>query len=214
MKLYFSPKSGHSHRARLFLSLLGAEFELVEVDLATRQHKSADFLRLNSFGQVPLLEEDGIAIADSNAILVYLARKFDRTDWYPDDALGAARVQRWLSIAAGQLVQGPASARLVTLFAAKIDAQTSIDRSHALLGVIEAELNQTGWLAADHPTVADIAIYSYVARAPEGNVDLDEYPRVRAWLERIENLPGFVPFAVHPVGLYAPGAPLAHLVTA
>ncbi len=150
MKLYFSPKSGHSHRARLFLSLLGAEF--------------------------------------------------DRTDWYPDDALGAARVQRWLSIAAGQLVQGPASARLVTLFAAKIDAQTSIDRSHALLGVIEAELNQTRWLAADHPTIADIAIYSYVARAPEGNVDLDEYPRVRAWLERIENLPGFVPFAVHCAG--------------
>lgn len=211
MKLYYSPKSGHSHRARLFLSLLGAEFELVEVDLAARQHKSADFLRLNAFGQVPVLEDGGTAIADSNAILVYLARKFGRTDWYPDDAPGAARVQRWLSVAAGQLIQGPASARLVNLFGAKIDAQAAIDRAHALLAVIETELKQSGWLAADHPTIADIALYSYVARAPEGNVALGAYARLSAWLEQIENLPGFVPFKVHPVGLYAPGGPLAHL---
>ncbi|MGE3689743.1 MAG: glutathione S-transferase family protein [Novosphingobium sp.] len=213
MKLYHSPKSGHSHRARLFLSLLGAEFELVEVDLAARQHKSADFLRMNTFGQVPVLEDDGSVIADSNAILVYLARKFGRTDWYPDDALGAARAQRWLSVAAGQLVQGPASARLVTLFGAKIDAQAAIDRSHALLALIETELELTGWLAADRPTIADVSLYSYVARAPEGNVDLTAYQRIRAWLERIEALPGFVPFAVHPVGLYAPGALLGHFAT-
>lgn len=211
MKLYYSPKSGHSHRARLFLSLLGVEFELVEVDLAARQHKSTEFLRMNPFGQVPVLEDEGMAIADSNAILVYLARKYSRADWYPDDAIGAARVQRWLSVAAGQLVQGPASARLVTLFGAKIDAQAAIDRAHALLAVIEIELEQTGWLAAGHPTIADISFYSYVARAPEGNVALDDYPRILKWLERIEDLPGFAPFAVHPVGLYAPGAPLEHI---
>lgn len=211
MKLYHSPKSGHSHRARLFLSLLGVEFELVEVDLAARQHKSPEFLRLNAFGQIPVLEDEDVAIADSNAILVYLARKFGRSDWYPDDALGAARVQRWLSVAAGQLVQGPASARLVTLFGASIDAQAAIARSHALLAIVEAELAQSGWLVADHPTIADIAMYSYIARAPEGNVALDDYPRVRTWLEQIEALPGFVPFAIHPVGLYAADAPLAHL---
>lgn len=211
MKLYFSPKSGHAHRARLFLSLLGAAFELVEVNLAARQHKSEAYLRMNPFGQVPVLEDGDVTIADSNAILVYLARKFGRDDWYPDDALGAARVQRWLSVAAGQLVQGPANARLVTLFGAKIDAETAISRAHALLAVVEAELAATGWLAADRPTIADIALYSYIARAPEGNVALDGYPAVQAWLARIEALPGFVPFAIHPVGLYAPGAPLAHL---
>jgi len=214
MKLYYSPKSGHSHRVRLFLSLIGAVFDLIEVDLAARQHKSADFLKMNAFGQVPVLEDDGVAIADSNSILVYLARKFGRTDWYPEDALGAARVQRWLSVAAGQLAQGPASARLVTLFGAKIDADAAIARAHALLGLMDAELAQSGWLAADHPTIADIALYSYVARAPEGNVALDDYAHVRAWLERIEALPGFVPFAIHPVGLYAPGASLAKLATA
>lgn len=213
MKLYYSPKSGHSHRVRLFLSLIGAAFDLIEVDLAARQHKSADFLKMNAFGQVPVLEDDGVAIADSNAILVYLARKFDRTDWYPDDALGAARVQRWLSVAAGQLAQGPASARLVTLFGAKIDADSAIARAHALLALMDAELAPSGWLAAERPTIADIALYSYIARAPEGNVALDDYPHVRAWLGRIEALPGFVPFAIHPVGLYAPGAPLAKLAT-
>ena len=214
MKLYYSPKSGHSHRVRLFLSLIGAAFDLIEVDLAARQHKSADFLKMNAFGQVPVLEDDGVAIADSNSILVYLARKFGRTDWYPEDALGAARVQRWLSVAAGQLAQGPASARLVTLFGAKIDADAAIARAHALLGLMDAELARSGWLAADHPTIADIALYSYIARAPEGNVALDDYAHVRAWLERIEALPGFVPFAIHPVGLYAPGASLAKLATA
>lgn len=214
MKLYYSPKSGHSHRVRLFLSLIGAAFDLIEVDLAARQHKSADFLKMNAFGQVPVLEDDGVAIADSNAILVYLARKFDRTDWYPDDALGAARVQRWLSVAAGQLAQGPASARLVTLFGAKMDADAAIARAHALLALMDAELAPSGWLAAERPTIADIALYSYIARAPEGNVALDDYPHIRAWLERIEALPGFVPFAIHPVGLYAPGAPLAKLATA
>ena len=213
MKLYYSPKSGHSHRVRLFLSLIGAAFDLIEVDLAARQHKSADFLKMNAFGQVPVLEDDGVAIADSNAILVYLARKFDRTDWYPDDALGAARVQRWLSVAAGQLAQGPASARLVTLFGAKIDTDSAIARAHALLALMDAELAPSGWLAAERPTIADIALYSYIARAPEGNVALDDYPHVRAWLGRIEALPGFVPFAIHPVGLYAPGAPLAKLAT-
>lgn len=213
VKLYFSPRSGHSHRARLFLSLLDVPFDLIEVDLAARQHKSADFLRMNALGQVPVLEDDGVAIADSNAILIYLARKFGRADWYPDDAVGAASVQRWLSVAAGQLVQGPASARSVTLFGAKIDAQAAIERAHALLTVIEAALTHTGWLAADRPTIADIALYSYVARAPEGNVALDLYPRIQAWLERIEALPGFVPFAIHPVGLYAPGGSLAHLAT-
>lgn len=203
------PLKSAIHKVRssigVFLSLLGVEFDLVEGDLAARQHKSADFLRINAFGQISVLEDDRVAIADSNAILVYLARKYGRTDWYPDDVLDAARVQRWLSVAAGQLVQGSASARLVTLFGAKIDAQTAIDRAHALLTLIETELEQTGWLAVDRPMIANVSLYSYVARAPKANVALDEYPRIRAWLEQIEVLPGFVLFAAHPAGLYALG---------
>lgn len=203
MKLYFHPLSGHAHRARLFLSLLGQPFELIEVDLAKGEHKQPEFLKLNGFGQVPVLVDGETVIADSNAILVYVARKFGKTDWLPEDAVGGAKVQRWLSVAAGQLAFGPAAARLITVFGAKFNADEVIARAHALYNVLDGELAARKWLAADHITVADVAIYSYTARAPEGNIDLSAYPNVRAWLERIEKLPGFVDFVKTPVGLAA-----------
>ncbi|HCK18745.1 MAG TPA: glutathione S-transferase [Thalassospira sp.] len=194
MKLYHHPISGHAHRARLFLGLLGLEHELVGVDLANGAHKSPEFLKLNPLGQVPVLEDGDKVITDSNAIMVYLAKKTGATNWLPEDAEGAARVQRWLSIAAGQIAFGPAAARLITLFGAPFDADEVISRAHAVLGNIEDHLKTNDWLAASHPTIADVALYSYVARAPEGNVDLAAYGKVRDWLKRIEDLPGFVPF--------------------
>ncbi|KZB70568.1 MULTISPECIES: glutathione S-transferase family protein [Thalassospira] len=194
MKLYHHPISGHAHRARLFLGLLGLEHELVEVDLANGAHKSPEFLKLNPLGQVPVLEDGDKVITDSNAIMVYLAKKTGATNWLPEDAEGAARVQRWLSIAAGQIAFGPAAARLITLFGAPFDADEVISRAHAVLGNIEDHLKTNDWLAASHPTIADVALYSYVARAPEGNVDLAAYGKVRDWLKRIEDLAGFVPF--------------------
>ena len=203
MKLYFHPISGHAHRARLLLSLIGAEAEIVEVDLAKGEHKSPEYLAKNRFGQVPLLEDDGQFIADSNAIMVYAAKKFGRTDWLPEDALGAARVQRWLSVAAGQIAFGPSAARLVTIFKAAFNPDEVIARAHAVLALIEAELEGRKWIAADRPTIADIALYSYIARAPEGNVDLAAYANVKLWLARIEGLSGFVEFGRTPVGLAA-----------
>jgi glutathione S-transferase len=203
MKLHHHPLSGHAHRARLFLSLIGADFELVEVDLSKGAHKAPAFLALNRFGQVPVLEDDGVVIADANAILVYLAKKFGKTDWLPADAVAAAAVQRWLSVAAGEIAFGPAAARLITVFGAGFNAAEVIARAHGILTLLDAELTSRDWIAADHPTIADIALYSYTARAPEGNVSLGAYPAVQAWLKRIEALPGFVAFVNTPVGLAA-----------
>jgi glutathione S-transferase len=203
MKLYVHPISGHAHRARLFLSLIGAEVEIVEVDLAKGEHKSSEYLAKNRFGQVPILEDGGAAIADSNAIMVYAAKKLSRTDWLPEDPAGAAAVQRWLSVAAGQIAFGPAAARLVTIFKAGFNPEEVIARAHAVLALIEAELEGRDWIAADRATIADIALYSYIARAPEGNVDLSAYTNVKRWLARIESLPGFVEFGRTPVGLEA-----------
>lgn len=203
MKLYHHPLSGHSHRARLLVSLLGLPHELVEVDLKAGAHKSPDFLKLNPFGQVPVLDDAGIIVADSNAILVYLAKKAGRGDWLPEDAAGAAAVQRWLSVAAGEVAYGPAAARLITVFGATFNADEVIGRAHVLLARLENHLSTQDWLVGDHPTIADVAIYSYVAQAPEGNVDLSGYPSVKAFLGRIEQLPGFVPFVQTPVGLAA-----------
>lgn len=201
--LHRFPLSGHAHRAELFLSLLGLDATLVDVDLRGGAHKRPDFLRLNRFGQVPVLQDGDDVIADSNAILVYLARKYGGEQWLPADPLQAANVERWLSVAAGQLASGPARARLITVFGARYNADDTIAQAHALLQVVEDELQGRDWLVGARPTIADVAIYTYVAHAPEGNVSLDAYPSIRAWLARVEALPGFIPMAVTPVGLRA-----------
>jgi len=206
MKLYHFPLSGHAHRAHLFLSLIGAPHEVVNVDLKNGQNKTPEYLNMNRFGQVPVLEDEGKYIADSNAILVYAAKKFGKSDWLPEDPAGAAAVQRWLSVAAGQVAFGPAAARLITVFGAKFNPEEVIARAHNLLKVIETELTGRDWIALDHPTIADVALYSYIAHAPEGNVDLAPYPQVRAWLGRIEGLKGFVPMPQTAVGLRAADA--------
>ncbi|MBA4284022.1 MAG: glutathione S-transferase [Xanthomonadaceae bacterium] len=203
MKLYAHPLSGHSHRAQLFLSLLGQPAEIIEIDLAKGAHKSPEFLAINRFGQVPVLVDGAVTIADSNGILVYLAKKLGRTDWLPEAPLEAAAVQRWLSVAAGQIAFGPAAARLITVFGAKFNAEEVIARAHAVLKVIDSELLGQPWITGATPTVADVALYSYIARAPEGNVDLAAYANVRNWLARIEALPGFVPFRKTAVGIAA-----------
>jgi glutathione S-transferase len=203
MKLYHHPLSGHAHRARLFLSLLGVPHEAVEVDLKAGAHKRPEFLALNPFGQVPVLDDDGTVVPDANAILVYVARKLGRTDWLPQDAAGEAAVQRWLSVAAGELAYGPAAARLITVFGASFRPEEVIGRAHTLLSRLEAHLVGRDWLVGARPTIADVALYSYLARAPEGNVDLSGYPSVAAFLRRIEDLPGFLPFARTPAGLTA-----------
>jgi glutathione S-transferase len=194
IKLYGFPFSGHAHRISLFLSLLGLPSEYVKIDLPGKQHKTPEFLALNAFGQVPVIDDGGVILADSNAILVYLATKYGDAGWLPQDPLGAATVQRWLSVAAGPLAQGPALARVAQLFAKKADAD-AIARAHALLPIMDAELSKHAFLAGEKLTIADIANYTYVAHAPEGGVALDDYPHVRAWIARIEALPGFVPMA-------------------
>jgi len=159
---------------------------------------------LQSLTVRPVLDDDGTIIADSASILIYIAKKRGLTEWLPSDPDGAAAVQRWLSVAAGQIAFGPAAARLITVFGAGFNAEEVIGRAHAVLKNIDDELATKKWIiGGDHPTIADVALYSYIARAPEGNVDLAAYANVDAWLKNIEALPNFVPFVQTPVGLAA-----------
>ena len=201
IRLHGMALSGHCHRVALFLSLLGLAYENVQVDLTTGAHKKPEFLALNAFGQVPVLQDGDVTLTDSNAILVYLEGRYAPGKWLPRDPLGAARVQRWLSVAAGPLAFGPAAARVIQLFKRPDDPALLIARANNLLTVMEQELAAQPFLAGDKPTLADVANYSYIARAPEGNVSLEPYPHVRAWLGRIEALPGFVPMLKSPIGL-------------
>ncbi len=202
--LYRHALSGHSHRVEALLSILGLAADIVDVDLVNGAHKQAAYLEKNSFGQVPVLEDGSDTLSDSNAILVYLASRYDAARrWLPEDIVAAAQVQRFLSVAAGKIAYGPAAARLVNVFGAALDHDHAINTAHAVLGDIEAHLQGRDWLVTDHPTIADIANYAYIAHAPEGDVSLDKYANIRAWLQRIEQLPGFVPMQSTAVGLAA-----------
>jgi glutathione S-transferase len=203
IKLYRHALSGHCHRVELLLNLLELPYERIDIDLRAREQKQPAFLQLNRFGQVPVIDDGGTVIADSNAILVYLAKRYDDGKWLPADPVGAAQVQRWFSVAAGPLATGPAAARRATVFGAPLDAQALIAQSHALLAIIEEELAEHDYLLGPTPTLADIACYSYIAHAPEGNVSLESYAHVRAWLSRIEQWPNFVAMQATAVGLAA-----------
>lgn len=198
--LYRNPKSGHCHRVELMLALLEIPYETLDLDMANGAHREPGYLAISPLGQVPAIDDNGITLADSNAIITYLVERYgDPATWIGSDPVEKAGVQRWLSIAAGEIAAGPCAARLVTVFGAPLDHEAAKAKGHALLTVMDAHLDGRDWLAADRPTLADIAGYSYIAHAPEGGVSLAPYPQVRAWLSRIEALPRFIGMARSPV---------------
>ncbi|KJV08785.1 glutathione S-transferase [Elstera litoralis] len=204
IRLHSFALSGHSHRATLLLSLLNLPYTDVPVDLKSGAHKTPAFLAMNPFGQVPVLEDGETVLFDSNAILVYLAQTYDpaRT-WYPQEPVAAARVQQWLSVAAGLIAFGPAAARLVTVFGAKLDHDRAKLIAAGVLSVLDGQLASRAFVTGPTPTVADVSLYAYIAHAPEGEVSLEPYPSIRAWLTRIEALPGFVAMPATKTGFAA-----------
>jgi len=192
IRVYHHPLSGHAHRVRLFLSLLALPFEAIEIDITKGEQKRPEFLSLNAFGEVPVIQDGGVTIADSNAILTYLAILYDESGrWLPRDAVGAAQVQRWLSVAAGPLVNGPGDARVNVLFGRPQNTRCG-EIATALFKRMDEHLAAESYLAGAHATIADVALYTYTAHAPEGGVSLQPYAQLRAWLRRIEALPNFI----------------------
>jgi glutathione S-transferase len=181
------------------------------VNIRAGEQFKPEFLAISPNNRIPAIVDhaplDGggpLSVFETGAILVYLARKIGPSHWLPSDPAREAEVQRWLSVAAGKIAYGACAARLITVFDAPFRAEEVIARAHATARVIEEVLGTSPWIAGtDEPTIADIALYSYIARAPEGNVTLTPYPRIGAWLRRIEHLPGFVPFARTRAGLEA-----------
>lgn len=193
MKLYDLTLSGNCYKARLFLSLIGQPVKLVPVNLLQGEHKQPSFLTINPRGQVPVLEDGNIRVVDSQAILVYLARRYADEVWYPQDALTQARVVGWLSFAANEMHHGPATARVGRLFRRPIDEPLTTSRAIAALQLVEQQLTEHAWVAVTAaPTIADLAVYPYAALAGEGGIDLGPYPAIRAWCSRIRELPGYI----------------------
>ncbi|WP_424968493.1 glutathione S-transferase family protein [Dinoroseobacter sp. S375] len=200
VKLYRNPKSGHCHRVELMMALLGVAYETIDLDMMNGAHKAPDYLKLSPLGQVPAIDDNGTILSDSNAILTYLVHRYgDAATWSGSTPVEKAEIQRWLSIAAGEIASGPAAARLANVFGAPLDREAAMAKAHKLFAVMDAVLGRQPFLAAQRPTLADIAAYSYVAHAPEGGVSLAGYPSIVAWIGRIEALPGFIPMARSPI---------------
>ncbi|PZV20078.1 MAG: glutathione S-transferase [Cyanobium sp.] len=194
LRLHGHELSGNSYKVRLLLELLGVHYDWIRVDLMAGEHKQPAFLALNPFAQLPVLEEDGTTLTDAQAILFFLAARQGDGLWLPTDPLEQARVVRWLSTAAGEVRQGPESARFHHLFGVKaIPIERATEKADFILEQLERHLSQRLWLELDRPTIADIAVFPYVALAGDGGIDLAPYPNVCAWIARIQALPGYVP---------------------
>lgn len=202
MKLYDYELSGNCYKVRLLMSLLGLKYESQIVEfMPNREHNAPWFLSVNPLGQLPVLEDEGHVQADSHAILMYLARKFDSTRrWLPDDAVRLAAVVRWFGVAES-MNSSLYAARLHETFELPVDLPWAQRRGRQLLQFMNdhlavEELNNNPWLCPGaHPTVADIACFPYAVLAEEGGVSLQEFPSVRRWLDRVKQLPGFIVMA-------------------
>lgn len=202
IRIYRHHLSGHSHRVELFASLAGIHVDLIDIDLAGGEHKQSAYLELNAFGQVPTIKDGDVILSDSNAILIYLAQTY-APEWYSAEPVTQALIQRFLSLAAGDIAFGPAAARLVNVFGAELDKARAAAIAERVFARLETHLDGRDWLVGDRPSIADLAIYSYTAKAPEGDVSLQPYPNIRRYLRDLESLPGFRPMASTPVGLAA-----------
>lgn len=196
LRLYTGLGSGNAYKPELLLRLLDVDYEPVPVSIPKGEHRSDAFLKLTPFGQIPVLVDGDDVYTDSHAILCYIARTYgdaaaDR--WFPVDAAGLARVMRWLSFSANEIQNGPTMARAAKLLRWPIDYDLAVQKSYRALRLLDAHLEGRDWLAASNPTVADIACYPYLLLADEGGIETEPFANVRAWMQRLETLPGFWP---------------------
>lgn len=198
LTLYGTPTSGHVHRVELLLLMLELPYAYVEAPAPVR--RSMEFLKLNPLGQIPVLSDGELVLCDSNAIMVYLVKRYaPHSAWLPEEPVAAAQVQRWLAIAAGELRYGPAAARMALQWGLPEDPVRAAEIADRLLRFMDAHLTGRSFLAAEQATLADLACYAYVAHAPEGGISLAPFPQVRAWLARVEALPRFKDMPILPL---------------
>ena len=197
MKLYNVTYSGNSYKVRLLLSQLGIPCEIIEIDILNGASRTAEFLKLNPNGRTPVLDDDGFVLAESNAILAYLARG---TKFLPDDRKKFALTLQWLFfeqyshepyIATSRfwLQHKPDSPEKTALLASKREG------GWAALKVMENHLAKNDFFVGDY-SIADIALFAYTHVADEGGFPLDDFSRIRNWLDRVRSHSSFIPMSV------------------
>lgn len=192
MKLYDFELSGNAYKVRLLLSFLKLEYERIPVSLKDGEQKFPEFLALNPMGQIPVLVDGELCLRDSQAILVYLARRYGGEQWLPTEAVAMGQIMQWLFTAGHEIQVGPAAARVFHLFGRPLDINHANQRSHDVLRLLDGQLKGRDWLALDRPTIADVACFPYIALTKDARIPLDLYVNVQTWIERFKQIPGFV----------------------
>lgn len=199
IKLYDYELSGNCYKVRLMLSILGLPYETENVEFfPSRQHKSEAFLQVNPLGQLPALQDGELVLRDAQAILVYLASRYDSSRrWYPTDKPETmGQIAMWLAFA-DSLTGSISTARLHDLFSYDFDVEECRQRAHQLLRILDEHLwfqesRGQEWLCTrDNPSIADIACFPYVMLSDQGGVSLIDYPAVRRWTDRVRRINGF-----------------------
>ncbi|WP_227340321.1 glutathione S-transferase family protein [Sphingopyxis sp. P8] len=189
IRLFGSPMSGNVHKVRMALAFLGIAWEEVTVDAAARQDEA--FRALNPMAQIPVYVEGDFVLRDSQAIAAYLAARHRPGEWDGRTPEERGAIAVWLSHAANEIFNGPALLRAEKLFDWSIDRERARAVAARILPVVDAHLASRQWLVGERLTIADIAASPYLALAPDGGIDLEEWPHIRDWTRRIAALPGF-----------------------
>ena len=196
MRLYDHASSGNAYKVRLLLAQLGIDYERVEMDIDAGATRTPAFLAMNPNGRIPLLElDDGRHLAESNAILCYLAHG---TPWLPEERWTRAKALEWMFFE--QYSHEPyiaVSRYILTHLPADSPRRAELPRlaprGVAALEVMDRHLAGADWFAGDAYSIADISLYAYTHVAGEGGFDLAPHRRVRDWLARCAAQPGHVP---------------------
>ena len=190
--LYDFVLSGSCYKVRLLLNILKLPHKIIDVDFIRKEHKTEDFLRINAFGELPVLTDGDLKLRDAQAILSYLARKYDPLDyWYPNDPAATGRISQWLSTG-GNEVMSASGARLVKKLFYPMNLQALQARAKNAFRIMDSHLDGRDFLELGHPTIADIACFPYAAMAEEGEISLAPYPNLRTWIGRMKRIPGFI----------------------
>jgi glutathione S-transferase len=198
MRLHSAPKSGNGYKVRLLLGLLGRKLEIVDYNTKGGETRTAEYLEnVNPDGKVPVLElDDGTMLAESGAILLYFA---EDTPFLPASKVERAQVFRLMFFEQYSLLLYLSRPRLWRMWGVEITPQRQaeldgyFEQGYRALGVMERYLGGREFFVGDRPTVADVALYAYPRICHEGGYDLKNYPTVRAWMDRVAALPGYVP---------------------
>lgn len=194
IKLHGLDVSGNTYKARLLMSILKIDYEFISIDITNKQHKSDEYLCLNPRGEFPVLEDGGHTIWDSQAILIYLSRKYNGEHLYPNTPIEMALVTQWLTVANGEIFNTLAKARSMLKFGHSGDLAEYQNQGKNILKIINSHLQHShnGWIATDQVSIADLACYPYIALCAEGEISIKKYTAIHQWIKNIQSIEGYI----------------------